>query len=160
MTTQENKQWLNEALYNYTEGKFSDRFKYIKLNEPAMIKMGTCLGFLAAKEDDKLIDNFFDNLEFLNRTEFVEVPYGKRTRKVPNKITKLSDDGTLFGFGFIYMVWDDPKTLRLTEVRTEVIGYWGDKYFFGMNGGLLFHGFGNQNFSVTLDNSTGWQCHT
>ena len=158
MTTKENKQWLGDAMYGYTEGKFTDRFKYIKLTESAMMKMGTCLGFLSVKEDDRLIDNFFNNLDYLNRTEFTEIPYGIGTRKVPNKITKLSDDGTLFGFGFIHMgLVIEPD---LSGQQTEVIGYWGDKYAYRSNGGLLFHGLNNQTFAVTLDNSTGWQTHS
>ena len=158
MTTKENKQWLGDAMYGYTEGKFTDRFKYIKLTESAMMKMGTCLGFLSVKEDDRLIDNFFNNLDYLNRTEFTEIPYGVGTRKVPNKITKLSDDGTLFGFGFIHMgLVIEPD---LSGQNTEVIGYWGDKYAYTFNGGLIFHGYGNQNFTVSLDNNTGWGIHT
>ena len=153
MTLEENKQWLHEALYGYTEGKFRDRFKGIILTETAMMKMGTVFGFLATH--DELIQNFFDQLEFLDRHEFITINEEIR-RKAQSKLTELSDDGTLFGFSFLFHYYcPDPE-----GKRTRQLGLWDDHYVFGMNGGLLFHGFGNQNFAVTLDNNVGWQIHT
>ena len=153
MTTEENKQWLQSALYGYTEARFRERFKHIVLTDTGIMKMGVCLGFLAANES--LIDNFFKNLEWMDRTDVIQVPFGERTRAVPNKITKMSDDGTLFGFSFMQMIYVPEKT-----ERSEVFGYWGDNYAYGMNGGLIFHGLGNNNFSVTLGSNIGWQIHT
>lgn len=157
MTLEENKKWLSEALYGYTEGKFRDRFKGIILTEPAMMKMGTVFGFLACHEE--LIQNFFDRLEQMNRHEEVYVKPSAvnrcRGHKAPNKITELSDDGTLFGFSFVEM-----HLIEATDVRCRSLGIWNDRYRFGMNGGFLFHGFGNQNFTVTLDNNIGWSIHT
>lgn len=158
MTLEENKQWLREALYGYTEAKFRDRFKGIILTESAMMKMGTVFGFLATHEE--LIQNFFDQLEFLNQHEMVEFTHdvvNNYTHKTPNKITELNDDGTLFGFGFVYLI---PIQLATSPRGSRKIGHWNDCYCYGMNGGFLFHGFGNQNFSVTLSNNIGWQIHT
>lgn len=154
MTLEENKQWLREALYGYTEAKFRDRFKGIILTESAMMKMGTVFGFLATHEE--LIQNFFDNLELLNQHELVEVDVGYKV-KTPNKITELADDGTLFGFAFLYhyLIDGEPK-----DERYRKLGLWNLKYKFSMNGGLLFHGLNNQNFAVTLNNKVGWQIHT
>lgn len=156
MTLEENKQWLHEALYSYTEGKFRDRFKGIVLTESAMMKMGTVFGFLATH--DELIQNFFDQLERLNKHEEIktEDKIFSMSHRTPNKITELNDDGTLFGFSFLFHYYCPQPEGK----RTQQFGVWKDRYVFGMNGGLLFRGFGNQNFSVTLDNNIGWQIHT
>ena len=160
MTLEENKQWLNSALYGYTEAKFRDRFKGIILTESAMMKMGTVFGFLATHEE--LIQNFFDQLEFLNQHEMVvsNPNASSYTVKVPNKITELSDDGTLFGFSFIQMIISTRLEVNEKGLRFRDLTLWNIPYTFGMNGGFLFHGFGNQNFSVTLSNNIGWQIHT
>lgn len=157
MTLEENKKWLSEAVYGYTEGKFRDRFKGIILTETAMMKMGVVFGFLACHEE--LIQNFFDKLEWMNRYELVEIQPDAINHcikhKAPNKITELSDDGTLFGFSFVEM-----HITESTSERCRSLGIWNDRYRFGMNGGLLFHGMGNQPFAATLDNNIGWSIHT
>ena len=159
MTLEENKKWLSEALYGYTEGKFRDRFKGIILTETAMMKMGTVFGFLACHEE--LIQNFFDKMEWMNRHELVEVIHDKdanRSHKAPDKITELADDGTLFGFSFIFLHLTTETSHGFRGSRK--LGLWNDEYHYGMNGAVIFHGFGNQNFTVTLDDNIGWSIHT
>lgn len=160
MTLEENKKWLSEAIYGYTEGKFRDRFKGIILTETAMMKMGVVFGFLACHEE--LIQNFFDNLECLDQHELIEIEHDvtlHHKHKIPNRITELNDDGTLFGFGFVFLFPIQSVRLELRR-GSRNIGPWKDCYCYGMNGGLLFHGMGNQPFAVTLDDNVGWSIHT
>lgn len=160
MTLQENKEWLHKCLYGYADAAFENRFKGILLTESAKFRMGTVMGFLATHEE--LIENFFDKLEWMNQHELVEVNSDGSgySHKAPNKITKLSDDGCLFSFGFIFMMLNNH--LDASDKRVEQLGPWKDVYAYGMNGGLIFHGCNNLNFSVDCSGENGphWSIHT
>ena len=73
----------------------------------------------------------------------------------PKRVCQLQTDGGKMSFSFMWL-----HIVKSQEpIMNETIEHRDMQYRREMNGGIIFHGLGEP-YSVSLDNSIGWQTHT
>ena len=118
----------------------------------------------AAAEAEAHADSLCSQLDYLASYGGAE-EHG--SRKVPRYIVHLMDDGSLHGFKLVWFKYTPEGTEDIEAIKAKtparVVTEWllGEQinYLYAFSGGLLYHGAGDNSFSVSL-NSTLWSIHT
>ena len=153
---------------------FSPEFTYrrIRFEGGAEARYGSIVGFimgmkLAGKVDEaaQMAKHFKDTFKRLNEYGGeTEVQYDHATVKVPMYRISLIDDGCAHSFCIVW--YSNPEVVPYgttkEEPKTLLHGVFPTlRYRFSFNGGLIFHGFNNETYSVRIGNdSNPWSIHT
>lgn len=156
-----NLEKIKDIFAGYSDDKFKKEFPVIVLNEYSRMKIGSCLGFIVgiSLENKERAEYFANNFirvfshPYICNTKKVKI----NNREVYESVCCLHDDGTALSFRFsTYQHLTDEERIK-TGARIKSVE--GIPYLFRLAGGIIFHGL-QQQFSVTLDSSLGWQIHT
>jgi hypothetical protein len=171
-TLTENQEALEEVEREFCL-HLSPEFKYenIKFNEGGLARYGSIVGFimgmkLAGKVEEaaELAKHFKSIFKYLSTYGGeTEVVYDGIARKHPACIIQLGDDGCANSFNVLW--YTAPEVVSYgskPEHGSIIVGNFPTlRYKFSFNGGLIFHGFNNETWSVRLgDDSNPWSIHT
>jgi hypothetical protein len=122
---------------------------------------------LASKMADEIVQQMDRLATYGGYVEHVN--WDKDTQKMPQYLVKICDDGTRHGFGLLWFLYLGDQDLESVQKRRaaqpgrflDFDGRWGKvPYGFSHNGGLLYHGLGDNSLSVTLTSDYLWSIHT
>ena len=147
-------------------------FRRIQFDEGALARMGSIYGYIMGvklsghvERAEELAKHFLLIMDHLNGYGGdSEVEYNGESLKVPRYVVKMGDDGMAHSFSLLW--YCSPEVVQYDapeEPRTLLVGSWPKlRYHFSFNGGLIYHGFNNETFTVRIggNDSNPWEIHT
>jgi hypothetical protein len=134
-------------------------------------RFGSVVGFimgvkLAGSEEkaEQLAEQFLDRMDYLAKYGGeTEIDYLGETLKVPSYVVRIADDGLPHSFSLAW--YGKPRVVRyntpLEDCTIDVGSFPVVRYSYAFNGGLIYHGFRNETYSVRVgDDSNPWGIHT
>jgi hypothetical protein len=147
------------------------QFKGIKFHESGLMRLGSVFGFIMGlklagqvEEADSLATSFLKRLDYLsNYGGTTDLEYVHGTTTVPSYIVRMGDDGMANSFTLCwYRLRGAVEYNTPPENRTIDVGSFPTRrYDYAFNGGMIFHGFNRETFSVNLSSDGNpWGIHT
>ena len=145
--------------------------KRLQFISGGLARFGSIVGFimgvkLAGSEEkaEQLAEQFLNRIDYLaNYGGDTEVEYLGETIKVPAYVVRIADDGLPHSFSLAW--YGKPRAVQYNtpaEDHTIDVGSFPIiRYSYAFNGGLIYHGFNNETYSVRVgDDSNPWGIHT
>ena len=162
---------IEKFFRGYISPEYSTSNKRLQFNEGGYARFGSVIGFIMglklsgnSERAEELAGYFLNRIDYLSQYGGdTEIEYLGETLKVPSYVVKMGDDGMANSFSLLW--YGHPEVVEYNapeEPRTLLVGSWPKlRYRFCFNGGLIYHGFNNETFTVRVgDNPNPWGIHT
>ena len=149
-------------------GQLGSRFRGIQFEESGLARCSSIIGTIYGIEmggntelAEKLANYFVETMDRL-ASFGTQIPVEGSACTFPSYIVKMGDDGCFGSFSLLWYAYQRDATYgEVAGEREIIVGHYPRRiYKFSFNGGLIFHGHG-ENWAVRVGNdSNPWSIHT